>query len=377
LARWTERIDLKYRPSKWFHAWTLLTVLVGVILIWWGAAVTTEDVGLSVPDWPLCFGRINPEGWWKVPALLLEHGHRWLGATIGILVLIAYLWVFAKERPRMIEAVGIVLVSLGYFYLIYSGALKVATVIAALGLVWLVLTWRVAHWSLLRGLSTLALVLVVVQASLGGLRVLKMSDPFGILHGTLGQVFFCVLVLMAFASSWTWRNGQSILREGRAFSARFSSTILFGAVFMQLVIGAVLRHTQRDHLAASDLLTTQGHWIPPVTPADAFVLFVHKYWGVTVALIVLAVARHARGWVDASSPVRWIPSLLSWLPLVQVGLGISVIMTGKSFWVTNFHVLNGLALLALACMLMAAAWSGARSIGDVAEGVTDRGLSAV
>jgi len=368
---------IPFKPSRLFYAWTLLTLLVGVVLIWWGAAVTTEDVGLSVPDWPLAFGRINPEGWLKVPALLLEHGHRWLGATIGMLVLIMYLWVFAKERPRLIEAVGIILVGLGYLYLVKEGALLVATVIGVLGGLWLVLTWRAIGWSALRGLTTLALLLVVVQASLGGLRVLKMSDPFGVVHGTLGQLFFCVLVLIAFRSSWTWRNGQSLLREGKAFMARLTSTFLFVAVFGQLVIGAILRHTQRDHLAASDLITTGGLFLPPLSPPDAFVLFLHKYWGVTVALLMLAVARYARTWVDGSSPVRFVPRLLTILPLVQVTLGVSVILTGKSFWVTNFHVLNGLALLALTAVLTAAAWGGAPSLGEVAETAPDKAAAIV
>ena len=42
-----------------FHWFSRFTLLVGLVLIWWGAAVTTEDVGLAVPDWPLAFGKIN------------------------------------------------------------------------------------------------------------------------------------------------------------------------------------------------------------------------------------------------------------------------------------------------------------------------------
>jgi len=370
-------MHLKYKPSKGFHAWTLLTVLVGVVLIWWGAAVTTEDVGLSVPDWPLAFGRVNPEGWWKVPAMFLEHGHRILGASIGVLVLVMYFWVFFKERPRFIEAAGLILVSMGYLFLVREQEVRIASVIAVCGVVWLVLTWLTARWSVLRGLATLALVLVVVQASLGGLRVLKMSDPFGVLHGTLGQVFFCVLVLIAFLSSPTWREGKSLLRGGKTFGGRLTSTGLFLAVFGQLVIGAILRHTQRDHLAASDLILTHGSLIPPISPPDVFVLFLHKYWGVTVALLMLAVARHAKTWVDEASPVRFIPRILTVLPVLQVILGVSVILTGKSFWVTNFHVLNGLAMLALTCMMAAAAWGGVRSAGDAVETGADKGVVTV
>ena len=91
--------------SPAFHRYSLVTLAVGLVLIWWGAAVTTEDVGLAVPDWPLCYGKINPEGWYKVPALLLEHGHRWIATTIGFLVLGMYYWQFAKFKPGLVEGV--------------------------------------------------------------------------------------------------------------------------------------------------------------------------------------------------------------------------------------------------------------------------------
>lgn len=343
-------------PSRAFHRYSLLTLAVGVVLIWWGAAVTTEDVGLAVPDWPLCYGKINPEGWYKVPALLLEHGHRWLATTIGWLVLGMYYWQFAKFKPGAVEGVGIFLCSLGFLVLIYMGALVAAGLIAVLGFAWLVLKWYSQRWPLLRGLTTLALLLVVLQASLGGLRVLKMSDPLGILHGTLGQVFYCLLVFIAFASSRTWTDGRLVLSSAEAARARFWTLTLFLCVFGQLILGASLRHTQRTYLAASDIITTKGQWLPSFTPSDVFLLFAHKYWGFTVALLVIFVAARARVWLVTLPQMRPVASLLLCMPTLQVALGIFVILTGKSFWVTNLHVLNGLALLALSSLLVATFW---------------------
>lgn len=339
-----------------FHRYSLLTLAVGIALIWWGAAVTTEDVGLSVPDWPLCYGKINPEGWYKVPALLLEHGHRWLGMTIGWLVLGMYFWQFARFRPGLVEGVGIVLCSLGFLVLIHMGSLIMASVVAVLGFSWLVLKWYSQRWPLLRGLTTLALLLVVLQAALGGLRVLKMSDPLGITHGTLAQVFYCLLVFIAFASSRTWTEGRLVLSVKEAAKARFWSLALFLCVFGQLVLGASLRHTQRDHLAAGDILTTKGQWLPPASPSDVFLLFAHKYWGFIVAVLILFVAVRARSWLVTLPKVRVTALLLMVMPTIQVALGIFVILTGKGFWVTNFHVLNGLALLALSSLLVATFW---------------------
>lgn len=343
-------------PSRAFHRYALFTLAVGVVLIWWGAAVTTEDVGLAVPDWPLCYGKLNPEGWYKVPALLLEHGHRWLATTIGFLVLGLYFWQFAKFKPGLMEGVGIILCSMGFLVLIYMGSVGTAAFIATLGFSWLVLKWYSQRWPLLRGLTTLALLLVVLQASLGGLRVLKMSDPLGVTHGTLGQLFYCLLVFVAFASSRTWTEGRLVLSLKEAAKARFWSLALFLCVFGQLVLGASLRHTQRTHLAASDILTTKGLWLPPFQPPDVFLLFAHKYWGFTVALLIIFVAVRARRWLVTLPQMRTVATLLLFMPTVQVALGIFVILTGKSFWVTNFHVLNGLGLLALSSLLVATFW---------------------
>ncbi len=356
-----------------FHYFSRLTLLVGLLLIWWGAAVTTEDVGLAVPDWPLCFGRINPDGWYHVPALLLEHGHRWIATAIGFLVLTMYFWQFARCRPSFLEAAGIILVGIGYLYLVFQMALVPASLIVLMALAWVSLTWIARRWTLLRGLATLALFVVIFQASLGGLRVLKMSDPYGITHGTLGQLFFCLLVFISFASSSTWEEGRIHWPSGHQKSARFWSALLFLCVFGQLIIGATLRHTQRLHLAASDLLTTGGHFFPPLDPADVFVLHLHKYWGVVVALLVLTVAVKSRAWLGQVPRLRWVVPALMIMPVNQVILGIYVIMTGKSFWVTNLHVLNGLGILVLSFLVMLSVWASTAGIGLVGKSQPDKG----
>lgn len=358
-----------------FHHYARFTLLVGLVLIWWGAAVTTEDVGLAVPDWPLCFGKVNPEGWWKVWALLLEHGHRWIATTIGFLVLGMYFWQFAKCRPGLIEAASIILIGTGYLFLIFKGAILPAAVIVFMAVAWLTITWLARGWTLLRGLTTLALFTVIGQASLGGLRVLKMSDPYGISHGTLGQLFFCLLVFIAFASSRTWRECRMSLGGTSPFQARLWSTLLFCAVFGQLVIGATLRHTQRLYLAASDILTTKGQLFPSISPADVFVLHLHKYWGFTVAVLVLIVAWKSRRWLGNVPRLRWIPPAMLIMPVNQVVLGIYVILSGKSFWVTNLHVLNGLGILVLSFLIALSVWASTTGIGLVGEAPPDKPVS--
>lgn len=342
--------------SKAFHRFALFTLLVGVVLVWWGAAVTTEDVGLAVPDWPLCYGKINPDGWYKVPALLLEHGHRWLATSIGFLVLSMYYWQFAKFKPGLVEGVGIILCCAGFLKLVHMQELFAAALIGLLGFSWLILKWYSQRWPLLRGLTTLALLMVVLQGALGGLRVLKMSDPLGITHGTLGQLFYCLLVFIAFASSPTWTTGRLVITAREAAKGRFWTLLLFLCVFGQLMLGASLRHTQRLHLAASDIITTKGMLVPPLAASDVFLLFAHKYWGFIVAVLIIFVAVKSRQWLSPLPKLRIVATCLMVMPTIQVALGIFVILTGKSFWVTNFHVLNGLGLLALSSVLMTTFW---------------------
>ena len=57
-------------------------IVFGLIFV--GGLVTSWQAGMAVPDWPLSFGSLNPEGWWANFPVRLEHGHRLLGALVGL-----------------------------------------------------------------------------------------------------------------------------------------------------------------------------------------------------------------------------------------------------------------------------------------------------
>ena len=353
-----------------YHIFALLTLPVAIVLVWWGAMVTTNDVGLAVPDWPLGYGKLNPPVWLQVPALRDEHGHRWWGTIIGILVLVQYFWQFSRYKPRLLEAAGILLCGAGFLYLVNQKVYWAAGVIGLMGLSWSVMTWIGHRWPLLRGLTVFALLMVILQAALGGARVLEMSDSFGVMHGTFGQIFFCMLVTLAFASSKTWHQARLLIDTSQRIQARAWSAVLFSAVFLQLIFGAVVRHTQREHLAAGDILTTGGVLLPDAT--DMRLLMLHKYWGFLVALLILHVAWRSRRWLVTVPRLRWISPALLIMPINQVVLGIYVVLTGKSFWVTNFHVLNGLGLLVLSFLLALSIWAATSGIGLNAQPEADK-----
>lgn len=353
--------------SALFRAYVFFVIAVTILLIWWGAAVTTEKVGMAVPGWPLMFGQINPEGWWKVWAYFLEHGHRLIASLVGTLTLILFAVRFVRSWPAAAELGGLV-VLLGFTtWTVHKQWYSVALIGAAVCVGWLVFSWARRGWPLVTKLAALALILVSLQASLGGIRVLENSNLFATVHGCLAQIFFCVLVLIAFASGKGWDQPGSA-PTGKITRLRWLTIGLLSAVFVQLILGAAMRHHQRFGIADDGILTTGAGWFPKesdvpaeqpasltgderLTYFDFVVLFLHKWW----ATIVFALAFGCAIWTWArfreQRGIRRLAAGIGWLVVVQLLLGVSVIVGGKSFWITNFHVLNGLAILTLSFCL--------------------------
>ena len=57
-----------YKPG--LHRWSILLACATLLLVVAGGLVTSRDAGLSVPDWPLSYGKLMPpmEG-----GILYEH----------------------------------------------------------------------------------------------------------------------------------------------------------------------------------------------------------------------------------------------------------------------------------------------------------------
>ncbi len=343
---------------------------------------------MAFSDWPLSSGSVNPPGWLYVQPQLLEHGHRLLASSVGILVLSMFLWQWRhSNKPLWIPAIlvaSFVLMLLtvhsadGIAKGSESAVVKFVTsigigeralwsasiIIAGSVLIWLLRLLLDANVLPLLKLTSAALVVVVIQAILGGLRVLAVSDPFGIAHGCLGQLFFCLLVFMALMASRAWKHGE-IIASGRVTRRlQLLSTALFAATSMQLLFGAIVRHTQRAGLAATDLFTTGHQFLPPSQPFDVFSIFLHKTWALVVFVLAISTAVAARrpwrvhGWVAA------LPILLVMLPIIQITLGVFVLFSNKKFWVTNIHVLNGLIFLAATLVTMITAWRAYSAPGN-------------
>lgn len=292
--------------TPWFHRYAIVAVMWAVLLVWWGAAVTTKGVGMAVPDWPLSFGSVNPEGWWNMPGVRLEHGHRILGAVMGLLVLGLVAWARIGKAP-----------------------------------------------STVRTLSIAALVAVIFQGILGGLRVTEISNGFAVFHGCFAQAFFCLLILIVMLSSPKWgERRREVLEAGALKSLRVRGIAFMIAVFLQLILGATMRHTHRGGLADDGILTTGGKFFPGFGDFDLAILFSHKAWAIMVLAASVAVSDFAKRKMTGHPALRRHAFFMTGLVALQILFGVSVIFTGKGFWVTNVHVFTGLMILAGAFMLV-------------------------
>lgn len=190
------------------HRWSIVLVSVVFPLIWVGGLVTTTDSGMAVPDWPNTYGYnlfLYPVyDWFFGPwDLFVEHGHRLLASLAGLL-----------------------------------------TIIVA------VVAWRNRHDNPgLNRMALVAVVMVVVQGVLGGLRVVFDQRILAMIHGCFGPAYFMVTVsILAMSSRW-WSECASELPETRITQGpvlKRSSLILLIASFGQLVVGANLRHVSES-----------------------------------------------------------------------------------------------------------------------------------
>lgn len=180
------------------HRFTVLTALSTLLLMGWGAFVTSIEAGLAVPDWPSSYNSYDPfnpwPGWWRVTPLLAEHGHRLLGMLTGLLTTVLAVWTWFAEFRR---------------------------------------------W--LRWLALGALALVSVQGLLGGLRVVWLSLDLAVIHAATAQLFLGLVVALAVFTSRGWLADASTDGRRDVRLWRFALAVP-GAVWLQIILGALLRH---------------------------------------------------------------------------------------------------------------------------------------
>lgn len=96
-----------------FKYWLLFTAVATYLLIVFGGIVRITNSKLTCPDWPTCFGD------WLTPIgddVLLGYTHRVLALIVGIMLLVAVLWVraqFSNKRLLKLPLYGALILVIG------------------------------------------------------------------------------------------------------------------------------------------------------------------------------------------------------------------------------------------------------------------------
>src|ERR1700733_6230263 len=87
------------------HRFALLLAFWTLLLIVAGGLVTSNDAGLSVPDWPLSYGKLMPK---MEGGIFFEHGHRWVATTVGLLPIILATGLCGADPRRWMRRLGFI-----------------------------------------------------------------------------------------------------------------------------------------------------------------------------------------------------------------------------------------------------------------------------
>jgi cytochrome c oxidase assembly protein subunit 15 len=179
--------------------------------------VTSNDAGLSVPDWPTSFGYLV-----KVPHLVggvrFEWSHRMVAGSLVVLTLAIAGWTYFVERR----------------------------------------SW-------LRKLAVAALGTVVAQAILGGMTVLYLQPPaVSTAHAAVAQTFFCIAVCIAVFTGRKWVEEVPQIEHDTRRPSLFTLALLsIFVLYVQLILGGMFRHRGMSwwpHVAHAAIVTVVLTW---------------------------------------------------------------------------------------------------------------------
>jgi cytochrome c oxidase assembly protein subunit 15 len=277
------------------HRFAVVTAASTYVLLFLGGLVTSTGSGLAVPDWPLSFGQVFPA---MVGGVLFEHGHRLAASAVGLLTLILSIWTVSSEPRAGVRVLGIAM-----------------------------------------------LVAVVLQGVLGGVTVLyKLPLAVSVTHACLAQLFFCLTVTMAVVTGPAWGAPRvRPLELGAPLPALAACTT--AAVFFQLVLGALVRHTGAG-LAIPDFPLAFGRLVPPLETSLVAVHFAHRVGAVAVTGAILALASVVFRHHAAHARLVRLVGLALGLLVLQIALGATIVWSHRAVVPTTTHLVIGAALLA-------------------------------
>jgi cytochrome c oxidase assembly protein subunit 15 len=279
-----------------------------------------------------------------VGGVFFEHTHRLIASGVGLLTIALCVALFVIDQRRWVKTLGVI-----------------------------------------------AVAAVVVQGVLGGLRVAENNPLLGLFHGCLAQSFFALMATIALVTSRFWLSLEQptdhqspltslsdVAKGGDGAKSDHLSLLtvnrrwvlaVTGMVFVQLVLGASMRHSHAG-LSIPDFPTSYGHLFPPLGDATlaqinqvrgaasqpytsaALILlqYVHRIWAV---LIVVGLIYTAIRLLRSRLPTFFRRCAVGWILLVvvQFCLGAWTVLSNKAADVATAHVLFGALTLMLGVLL--------------------------
>jgi heme a synthase len=210
----------------WLHRYATFVAFCTFLLIIAGALVTGNDAGLSVPSWPTSLASeqgLSIHGTFHMPrmvgGILYEHGHRMIAGTVGILTILLAIWLWRKDSRRWVRWVGFA-----------------------------------------------AVMVVLAQATLGGITVLfYLPVAISTAHATLAQIFFCLAASLSFFTRADWNSNEAKLEDPSWPSLQLLTMVTTGVIMVQLILGAVFRHSKAGviapHIIGACVVTLMVGWV--------------------------------------------------------------------------------------------------------------------
>ena len=304
----TSKRTAEYQPG--LFAFCVFALCWITLLLFAGGFTTSIDAGMAFLDWPLSNGSLNPDDWTKQSDMRAEHSHRLLGMIIGFL---------------------------------------------SLGL--LLFTWLPEALSWMRVLARVLVLVVVLQGVLGGARVRfdalnTMADhnivaqSFAVAHACGAMIVLGILVALTLGSSKCWIERQGGLTQAVPASLKHWGTVCTVAIFLQILVGAIMRHAKAGLAIAQFPMARPGSLLPGYWNFDVSIHFAHRVGAVVVTLLLLVYL--SKLWANPNTRKAFIIGILAVLGLllVQVYLGALTIWTVRNPYVATIHHLVGAFLLA-------------------------------
>jgi cytochrome c oxidase assembly protein subunit 15 len=313
-------------PKRFLH-WYAVFVAAGVLLlICSGGLVTSHGAGMAVPDWPNSFGYnmfLFPFSHW-VGGVFFEHTHRLIASGVGLLTIVLC-----------------------------------------------VVTLLIEDRAWVKWLSGLAVLAVIIQGILGGLRVTEHNAVLGLFHGCLAQAFFCLVATIALVTSRFWRRFERVGDQTEIRRLRFWTVLVTVMVFIQLALGASMRHSHTG-LSIPDFPTAYGgifppldagstarindaratiQAAPPITAGLILLQYVHRGWAVLIVIGLFSVATAILRNRQAPAPAKRGAGFWVLLVLTQFALGAWTIWSNKAADIATSHVFVGALTLMTGVLL--------------------------